>query len=79
MTLSQEYSKDQVLEDYLNSIYLGRGAYGIQAASQAYFNKPVEQLTVADGALLAALIQRPSTLDPAVDREGAQEGQGRQG
>ncbi|MDT7743642.1 MAG: hypothetical protein QOE59_2720, partial [Actinomycetota bacterium] len=43
--ITQEYSKDQVLEDYLNSIYLGRGAYGIQAASQAYFNKSVEQLT----------------------------------
>jgi len=44
---------------------LRRGAYGISAASKAYFNKPVDQLTVAEGALLAALIQRPSTLDPA--------------
>ena len=58
---------------YLNIIYFGRGAYGISAASKAYFDKPVEQLTVAEGALLAALIQRPSTLDPAVDPEGAAE------
>ncbi len=71
--MSSEWSKDDVLQAYLNIIYFGRGAYGISAASKAYFNKPVEQLTVADGALLAALIQRPSTLDPAVDLEGAKE------
>ena len=69
--MSGEWSKDDVLQAYLNIIYFGRGAYGISAASQAYFDKPVEQLTVADGALLAALIQRPSTLDPAVNLEGA--------
>nr|WP_221217598.1 MULTISPECIES: transglycosylase domain-containing protein [unclassified Mycolicibacterium] len=69
--MSSEWSKDQVLQAYLNIIYFGRGAYGISAASKAYFDKPVEQLTVAEGALLAALIQRPSTLDPAVDPDGA--------
>jgi membrane peptidoglycan carboxypeptidase len=69
--MSNEWSKDQVMQAYLNIIYFGRGAYGIAAASKAYFNKPVEQLTVADGALLAALIQRPSTLDPAVDPQGS--------
>ena len=69
--MSGEWSKDQVLQSYLNIIYFGRGAYGIGAASKAYFDKPVEQLTVADGALLAALIQRPSALDPAVDPDGA--------
>ena len=69
--MSGEWSKDQVLQAYLNIIYFGRGAYGISAASKAYFNKPVEQLTIAEGALLAALIQRPSTLDPAIDPEGA--------
>jgi membrane peptidoglycan carboxypeptidase len=71
--MSREWSKDQVLQSYLNIIYFGRGAYGIGAASKAYFDKPVDQLTVADGALLAALVQRPSTLDPAVDPEGAAE------
>jgi membrane peptidoglycan carboxypeptidase len=69
--MSSEWSKDAVLQSYLNIIYFGRGSYGIAAASKAYFGKPVEQLTVAEGALLAALIQRPSTLDPAVDPEGA--------
>jgi membrane peptidoglycan carboxypeptidase len=71
--MSGEWSKDDVLQAYLNIIYFGRGAYGISAASKAYFGKPVDQLTVADGALLAALIQRPSRLDPAVDLPGAQE------
>ena len=71
--MSSEWSKDQVLQSYLNIIYFGRGAYGIGAASKAYFDKPVEQLTVADGALLAALIQQPSGLDPAVNPDGAAE------
>ena len=70
--MSGEWSKDDVLQAYLNIIYFGRGAYGISAASHAYFDKPVEQLTVAEGALLAALIRRPSTLDPAVDPKGAE-------
>ncbi|MGE2722411.1 transglycosylase domain-containing protein [Mycolicibacterium celeriflavum] len=69
--MSGEWSKDQVMQSYLNIIYFGRGSYGIAAASKAYFNKPVEQLNVAEGALLAALIQRPSALDPAVNPEGA--------
>jgi len=69
--MSSEWSKDQVLQSYLNIIYFGRGAYGISAAAKAYFDKPVEQLTVTEGALLAALIQRPSGLDPAVNPESA--------
>jgi len=69
--MSGEWSKDDVLQAYLNIIYFGRGAYGISAAAKAYFDKPVEQLTVSEGALLAALIRRPSSLDPAVDPKGA--------
>jgi len=69
--MSGEWSKDDVLQAYLNIIYFGRGAYGISAAAKAYFDKPVEQLTVSEGALLAALIRRPSSLDPAVDPQGA--------
>ncbi len=69
--MSGEWSKDDVLQAYLNIIYFGRGAYGISAATKAYFDKPVEQLTVSEGALLAALIRRPSSLDPAVDPKGA--------
>lgn len=71
--MSGEWSKDAVLQSYLNIIYFGRGAYGISAASKAYFDKPVERLSPADGALLAALIRAPSTLDPAVDLQGAKE------
>lgn len=69
--MSSEWSKDTVLESYLNIIYFGRGSYGVAAAAQSYFGKPVEQLNVAEGALLAALIQRPSVLDPAVDPEAS--------
>ena len=65
--LSRQYSKDQILEFYLNTVYLGRGAYGIQAAAHAYFNKNVQQLTVAEGALLAGLLRAPSYYDPAVN------------
>jgi membrane peptidoglycan carboxypeptidase len=71
--MSGEWSKDDVLQAYLNIIYFGRGAYGISAAAKAYFDKPVEQLSVSEGALLAALIRRPSSLDPAVDPKGAAE------
>ena len=69
--MSSQWSKDQVLQSYLNIIYFGRGAYGISAAAKAYFDKPVDQLDVAEGALLGALIQRPSGLDPAVNPDGA--------
>nr|WP_233532925.1 transglycosylase domain-containing protein [Antrihabitans sp. YC2-6] len=70
--MSREWSKDEILEGYLNLIYFGRGTYGIAAASQAYFNKPVEELTVAEGAVLAAMIQRPSQLDPETNPTEAQ-------
>jgi membrane peptidoglycan carboxypeptidase len=66
--VSQEQSKEEILGNYLNTIYFGRGAYGIQAASQAYFNKDVSQLSVSEGAMLAGIIQSPSRWDPAVDR-----------
>jgi membrane peptidoglycan carboxypeptidase len=63
--VTREQSKDQILENYLNLIYFGRGAYGVQAASRAYFDKDVGQLTVSEGAMLAGLIQSPSRWDPA--------------
>jgi membrane peptidoglycan carboxypeptidase len=69
--INQEQSKDQILENYLNTIYFGRGAYGIQAASQAYFGRDVATLTPSEGAMLAGLIQAPSRWDPAVDRGGS--------
>ncbi|MGH3980374.1 MAG: transglycosylase domain-containing protein [Pseudonocardiaceae bacterium] len=63
--ITKQNSKDQILEDYLNTIYLGRGAYGVQAAAQAYFGKNVRDLSVSEGALLAGVIQSPSRWDPA--------------
>ncbi|WP_345424368.1 transglycosylase domain-containing protein, partial [Actinomycetospora chlora] len=71
LKISQERSKDEILGDYLNSIYFGRGAYGIQAASQAYFGRPVETLSPAEGALLAGVIQAPSRWDPAQNPDDA--------
>ena len=64
--IDRKYSKDQILEWYLNTIYFGRGAYGIQAAAQAYFKVNVDRLTLNQGAMLAGLIQAPSSYDPAV-------------
>ena len=70
--ITREQTKDQILEGYLNVIYLGRGAYGVQAASQAYFGKDVSALTVSEAAMLAGAIQAPSRWDPAEDLEGSQ-------
>lgn len=70
--MAREWSKDEILEAYLNTIYFGRNAYGVAAASQAYFNKPVSDLTVEESAVLAASIQAPSNLDPWNNREGAE-------
>jgi membrane peptidoglycan carboxypeptidase len=71
--ISQQQTKDEILGNYLNVIYLGRGAYGIQAASQAYFGKDVKDLTVAEGAMLAGTIQSPSRWDPAKNPEKSKE------
>ena len=74
--IEQQLSKDQILQDYLNTIYYGRGADGIQAASRAYFNTDVSKLDVAQGALLASVIRAPSLYDPALgasQKKNAQE------
>jgi membrane peptidoglycan carboxypeptidase len=63
--ISQQRSKDEILADYLNSAYFGRGSYGIQAAAQAYFGKDVPDLTTSEGALLAGLLRAPAGSDPA--------------
>jgi 1A family penicillin-binding protein len=56
------YSKDKILETYLNTVYFGRGAYGIQRAAYTYFNKPAKKLNLEESAFLAALIKAPSEL-----------------
>ncbi|WTL36245.1 penicillin-binding protein [Nocardia sp. NBC_01503] len=70
--MARQWSKDDILTAYLNTIYFGRGAYGIDAASKAYFGKKVSELDVAEGAVLAATIQQPSNLDPEKNPKGAQ-------
>jgi penicillin-binding protein 1A len=63
--ISRSESKDQILQGYLNTIYWGRGAYGIEAASEAYFGKNVSQLGLPEASLLAGLIREPVLADPA--------------
>ena len=62
--LERDYSKDRILELYLNAIYFGNGAYGIEAAAHQYFGKPASDLTIAEAALIAGVIQRPGATDP---------------
>ncbi len=71
--LERRYSKDRILELYLNAIYFGNGAYGIEAAAHQYFGKPAADLGVHEGALIAGLIQRPSATDPFTAPERAVE------
>ncbi len=63
--MGQELSKEQILEGYLNTVYFGRGAYGIEAASQAYFGKPQSKLTLAQAVALCDIVNSPGNLDPA--------------
>lgn len=69
--MSKTFSKDEVLELYLNHIYLGSGAYGVAAAAQVYFDKSIENLTLEEAALLATLPKAPSKLDPRKNIEKA--------
>ena len=71
MRIERTYSKDKILELYLNEIYLGLGAYGVAAASLVYFDKSVNELTVAEAAYLAALPKAPASLHPVRNRDRA--------
>ncbi|WP_428269835.1 penicillin-binding protein 1A [Haliangium sp.] len=70
--VERELSKREILRLYLSHVYLGRGAYGVQAGAEEYFGKDVEHLTVAEAALLAGLVQAPSRYSPARNMEAAQ-------
>jgi penicillin-binding protein 1A len=70
--LETHLSKTEILELYLNRIYLGARAFGVEAAAQRYFDKPATELTLAEAALLAALPKAPSRLDPTVNLAAAQ-------
>ncbi|WP_077623116.1 transglycosylase domain-containing protein [Sediminibacillus massiliensis] len=71
--LERNYSKQKILEFYLNEIYFAHGVYGIGAASEYYFNKHVSDLTVSEGAMLAALSKAPNTYSPINNPEKAKE------
>ncbi|MDF5754847.1 transglycosylase domain-containing protein [Spongiactinospora sp. TRM90649] len=68
MALEKKYTKDQILERYLNISYFGAGAYGVQAASRRFFDKPASKLTLAEAATLAGAVQNPSVTDPNVNK-----------
>ncbi len=63
--LEQQQSKDQILENYLNTIWFGRGAYGVQTAAQTYFGRNVNQLSVAQDAMLASILRSPNYYGPS--------------
>jgi len=69
--IEASYSKEEILEMYLNKIYFGAGAYGVQAAAHTYFGKDVSQLTMPESALLAGLVQSPNYYNPFLNLERA--------
>jgi 1A family penicillin-binding protein len=73
-SIESRYTKREIIELYLNQIYFGSGAYGIQSAAEEYFGKSASQLTLAESALLAALPRAPSRLNPRANRDAALEG-----
>src|SRR3954454_17175637 len=69
--IEQLYSKDQILEMYLNKVYFGDGLYGVEAAARGYFGKHASELGIAEAALLAGLVKSPSSYAPTVSKERA--------
>ncbi|WP_315925117.1 transglycosylase domain-containing protein [Mesorhizobium sp. SP-1A] len=71
--LEHKHTKDQILEMYLNRVYFGSGAYGVEAASRRYFGKSARDVSLSEAALLAGLLKAPSRLSPARDPKAAEE------
>jgi membrane peptidoglycan carboxypeptidase len=69
LKIQNEQSKSEILQGYLNTIYFGRGAYGVEAAAHAYFNEPAKQLDLQQSAFLASVLNNPYGLDPANGRD----------
>jgi penicillin-binding protein 1A len=69
LMLERQYTKDQILERYLNTVFFGNNAYGVQAAAETYFGKTADQLTFIEAAFLAGLVRAPSTYDPVTSPE----------
>ena len=70
--LERKYSKDELLDLYLNRVYFGSGAYGVEAAAQRYFGKSARNVTLSEAALLAGLVKSPSKLAPTRNFDGAE-------
>lgn len=71
LKLENQLSKDQIFENYLNTIYFGRGSYGVMTASQQYFNRNVDQLTTAQAAVIASILRSPGLYDPMYQKGNA--------
>jgi penicillin-binding protein 1A len=69
--LEHKFTKDQILEIYLNRVYLGAGTYGVDAAAHRYFGKPAQQLSLFESAVIAGLLKAPTRFSPARDRDKA--------
>ncbi len=69
--IEKRFDKDEILELYLNTIYFGHGAYGVETAAQTYFGKPVAELDLAQSAMLAGIIKSPGRFSPYLDPEAA--------
>jgi 1A family penicillin-binding protein len=76
LRLNQTYTKDTILEMYVNEVYYGQLAYGVEAAARTYFDKPAHELDLAEASLLAGLIQSPSSYNPLVNLDAAKARQG---
>lgn len=72
LKISRQQSKQEILNNYLNTIYFGRGSYGIEAASISFFNKSAKDLTLSEAALLAGIIPAPSAWDPQANKDIAE-------
>ena len=75
LRLEQIFSKDQILEMYLNQVYWGHNTYGAETAAESYFGKPSADLTLAESAMMAGLIQAPESLSPFIDYKAAKQRQ----
>ncbi len=75
LRLEQIFNKDQILEMYLNQVYWGHNTYGVQTAAESYFNKPASELTLAESAMMAGLIQAPESFSPFIDYQTAKQRQ----
>src|SRR4029077_16157383 len=75
MEIERFYTKDEILERYLDLVYFGAGAYGVQAASHAYFGKDVSKLDLSEASMLAGLVAAPSAYSPYADMQAARDRQ----